>query len=70
MRVAGATAASPRDGALVVGLAALGVSWQAAVGAVALIALLAWVPALLLGGGSFVVRRLGLRRAAMTCVNA
>jgi hypothetical protein len=36
----------------------VGVTWQVALGAVALSALLAWVPALLLGGTSFVVRRL------------
>ena len=46
----GVNGASPREGALVVGLASLGVTWQAALGAVALTALLAWVPALLLGG--------------------
>jgi glycosyltransferase 2 family protein len=54
----GVNGASPREGALVVGLASLGITWQAALGAVALSALLAWVPALLLGGTSFVVRRL------------
>ena len=54
----GVNGASPREGALVVGLASLGVTWQAALGAVALSALLAWVPALLLGGVSFAVRRL------------
>jgi len=54
----GVNGASPREGALVVGLASLGVSWQAALGAVALSALLAWVPAVLLGGTSFLVRRL------------
>ena len=54
----GVNGASPRDGALVVGLASLGISWPAAVGAVALTALLAWLPALLLGGGSFVLRRI------------
>ncbi|HVQ89703.1 MAG TPA: hypothetical protein VMU51_01585 [Mycobacteriales bacterium] len=56
--VPGVHGASPRDGALVVGLAALGLSWAAALGAVALATVLAWVPALLLGGGSFAVRRL------------
>jgi hypothetical protein len=48
----------PREGALVVGLASLGLSWTAAIGAVALTALLAWPPALLLGGSSFAARRL------------
>jgi hypothetical protein len=54
----GINGASPREGALVVGLASVGVTWQAALGAVALTALLAWIPALLIGGAAFVVRRL------------
>jgi hypothetical protein len=62
--IPGVNGASPRDGALVLGLATLGISWSAAVGAVALTALLAWLPAALLGGGSFAVRRLG--RSAVT----
>lgn len=62
--VPGVNGASARDGALVVGIASLGVTWPAAVGAVALMALLAWAPALLLGGGSFAVRRLGAFRVA------
>jgi hypothetical protein len=41
-----------------VGLASLGVTWPAALGAVALAALLAWLPALLLGGASFAAHRL------------
>jgi hypothetical protein len=59
--VPGVNGASPREGALVVGLASLGISWPAAVGAVALTALLAWLPAMLLGGASFTARRLGRR---------
>ena len=62
--VPGMHGASPREGALVVGLASLGLSWSAAIGAVALSALLAWLPALLLGGGSFAVRRLRARFGA------
>jgi hypothetical protein len=54
----GVNGASPREGALVVGLASLGITWQAALGAVALTSLLAWAPALLLGGAGFAVRRL------------
>ncbi|HEU4948258.1 MAG TPA: lysylphosphatidylglycerol synthase transmembrane domain-containing protein [Kribbella sp.] len=54
--VPGIHGASPREGALVAGLAAIGVSWTAALGAVALTALLAWVPALLVGGASLLVR--------------
>ena len=56
--VPGVHGASPREGALVVGLASLGVSWTAALGAVALAAVLAWVPALLLGGACLGMRRL------------
>jgi glycosyltransferase 2 family protein len=54
----GVNGASPREGALVVGLASVGVTWQAALGAVALTALLAWIPALLIGGAAFLVRRM------------
>ena len=52
----GVHGASPREGALVAGLAAIGVSWSAAFGAVALTALLTWVPALLVGGMSLLIR--------------
>jgi glycosyltransferase 2 family protein len=62
--VPGVNGASAREGALVVGIASLGVTWQAAVGAVALTATLAWMPALLIGGGSFAIRRLFLLRTA------
>jgi hypothetical protein len=60
----GVNGASPREGALVVGLASVGVTWQAALGAVALTALLAWIPALLIGGAAFLVRRLQRPAAA------
>lgn len=63
--IPGVNGASPREGALVVGLASLGISWSAAVGAVALTALLAWAPALLLGGGSFAARRYVRHRAGL-----
>ena len=59
--IPGVHGASPREGALVVGLASLGVTWTAALGAVALTAVLAWLPAVVLGGASLGVR--GLRRA-------
>jgi hypothetical protein len=52
----GVHGASPREGALVAGLASIGVSWTAAFGAVALTALLYWVAALLFGGGCFLLR--------------
>ncbi len=60
----GLDGANPRSGAIAVGLASLGVTWTAALGAVALVALLPWIPALLLGGGSFAGQR-----AAMTWRN-
>jgi len=56
--IPGVHGASPREGALVVGLASLGVTWTAALGAVALTAALAWLPAVVLGGASLGVRRL------------
>lgn len=62
--IPGVHGASPREGALVVGLASLGVTWSAALGAVALAAVVAWGPALLLGGGSLGVRRVRALRAA------
>lgn len=55
--VPGPNGASPRDGALVLALTGLGLPWQAAVGAVALKATLAWLPALLLGGVSLLLAR-------------
>ena len=55
--VPGPHGASPRDGALVVALAGLGLPWQAAIGAVALKATLAWLPAVLLGGVSLLLAR-------------
>jgi hypothetical protein len=61
--VPGPNGASPRDGALVVALVALGLPWVAAVAAVALKAVLAWLPALALGGVSLLVRRRQLRLA-------
>lgn len=62
--VPGPNGASPRDGALVVALVALGVPWTAAAVAVALKAALAWLPALVLGGVSLIVTRRLLRRNA------
>ncbi|MFI7065247.1 lysylphosphatidylglycerol synthase domain-containing protein [Kribbella sp. NPDC050124] len=52
----GVHGASPREGALVAGLAAIGVSWTAAFGAVALTALLYWIPALIFGGSCLILR--------------
>ena len=59
--VPGPNGASPRDGALVVALATLGVPWDAAAAAVAIKATLAWLPALALGGVSLLLARRALR---------
>jgi hypothetical protein len=55
--VPGPNGASPRDGALVMALMALGLPWQAALGSVALMASVAWLPALLLGGTCLLLAR-------------
>jgi glycosyltransferase 2 family protein len=60
--IPGIHGASPRDGALVAGLVALGLPFGAALGAISLSALLRWVPALLLGGGALLLAR---RRPAL-----
>lgn len=60
--VPGPNGASPRDAALVVALAALGVPWGAAAVAVALKASLAWLPALALGGVSLLLLRRAVPR--------
>jgi hypothetical protein len=62
--VPGPNGASPRDGALVAALVALGVPWTAAAAAVAVKAAVAWLPALLLGGVSLVLARRAARRTA------
>ena len=59
--VPGPNGASPREGALVVALVALGVPWSSAMAAVALKAALSWLPALSLGGVSLVLTRRLLR---------
>jgi hypothetical protein len=61
--VPGVHGAGPREGALVVGLMSLGVPWVSAVGAISLTAVLAWLPALTLGGGALLARRLSGRAA-------
>lgn len=60
--VPGPNGASPRDGALVVALAAMGIPWMAAAAAVALKASVAWLPALALGGVSLWFTRRARRR--------
>lgn len=66
--VPGPNGASPRDGALVMALVALGVPWQAALAAVAVKAAVAWVPALALGGVSLLLFRRSARRLAPAAV--
>lgn len=61
--VPGPNGASPREGALVVALVALGVPWASAMAAVALKAALAWLPALALGGISLLATRRMLANA-------
>lgn len=68
--VPGPNGASPRDGALVIALVALGVPWIAAAGAVTLKAALAWLPALVLGGISLVLTRRAIRGEAMAPATA
>lgn len=60
----GPNGASPREGALVVALVALGVPWSSAMAAVALKAALAWLPALALGGVSLLLTRRVLKGGA------
>jgi len=56
--VPGVHGAGPKEGALVAGMVALGVPWASALGAVSIVALSAWAPTLLLGGGCLLLRRL------------
>jgi len=62
--IPGPHGASPRDGALVLGLVAAGVPVAAAVAAVAVQAAVAWLPALALGGSSLLLRRRAALAAA------
>jgi len=59
----GVHGAGPKEGAMTGGLVALGLPFTAAVSAVALGAALAWVPAVLAGGGGLAVRGLRGRRS-------
>jgi len=63
--VPGPNGASPRDGALVVALVALGVPLAAAAAAVTLKAAVAWLPGLTLGGVSLVLHRRTVRSTAL-----
>jgi len=64
--VPGPNGASPRDGALVVALASLGVPWGAAAAAVTLKAAIAWLPALAIGGVSLLLARRALRHSGQS----
>ena len=55
--VPGVQGAGPKEGALVAGLVALGIPFRSALGAVSLVSIAAWAPALLLGGGCLLLRR-------------
>jgi hypothetical protein len=68
--VPGPNGASPREAALVVALAALGVPWLAATAAVTIKAALAWLPALVLGGASLWLLRRQVGAPAGTAVPA
>jgi hypothetical protein len=61
--VPGPNGASPRDGALIAALVALGIPWQAALAAVSLKAAVAWLPALAFGGVSLLLARRAVRRS-------
>jgi hypothetical protein len=62
--VPGPNGASPRDGALIAALVALGIPWQAALAAVSLKAAVAWLPAITFGGVSLLLARRAVRRVA------
>jgi hypothetical protein len=61
--IPGVQGAGPREGALVAGLVSLGVPFRDALGAVSVTAVVAWLPALLLGGTFLLVGRLARRSA-------
>jgi hypothetical protein len=63
--IPGVSGAGPREGALVAGLVALGVPLRSALGAVSVTSVIAWLPALLLGGSMLLVRRLAHRRTPL-----
>jgi hypothetical protein len=54
--IPGLNGLSAREGALAAALVSTGASWSAALGAVALVAVVAWGPATLFGGSSLLVR--------------
>lgn len=60
--IPGVHGAGPREGALVAGLVALGVPLRDALGAVSITAVVAWLPAVLIGGGCLLAGRIARRR--------
>jgi hypothetical protein len=68
--VPGVHGAGPREGALVAGLVALGVPFRDALGAVSITAVVAWGPALLLGGTCLLAGRYATRMAHRTAAPA
>ncbi len=61
--IPGVAGAGPREGALVAGLVSLGVPLRSALGAVSITAVVAWLPALLIGGGCLLAGRVARYRA-------
>jgi hypothetical protein len=68
--IPGVHGAGPREGALVAGLVALGVPFRDALGAVSITAVVAWGPALLLGGTCLLAGRYASRLAHRTALAA
>jgi hypothetical protein len=62
----GVHGAGPKEGAMTGALVAMGLPLTAALGAVALVAALTWVPALIVGGGGLAARSLHRDRATAT----
>ena len=68
--IPGVQGAGPREGALVAGLVSLGVPLRDALGAVSNTAVVAWLPALLLGGSFLLAGRLARRSARAAVATA
>lgn len=64
----GPQGASPKDAALAVGLVTLGLPLAAAVGAVALKALLAWIPGIVFGAPCLALPRVAATMPSVTCL--
>ncbi len=68
--IPGPNGASPADAALVVALAAVGLPWLAATAAVSIKAMIAWLPALTLGGLSLLLYRRQVARGPISNTTA